>query len=95
MTMTPDEIRGIRAIHGFSQAKLADELGLSVRTVQQWEQGIRGPGMALVPRLRALQATEDQRRAAVLDAIEVAAQRAEEHKMPALARDLRELSLGF
>jgi len=39
--MTPAEIREIRKREGWTQQKLADEIGVTVRTVKHWEAGTR------------------------------------------------------
>ena len=39
-------VAGIRAKTGLSQARFAALLGVSVRTLQDWEQGRRGPSGA-------------------------------------------------
>ena len=44
---TPLDVRSIRHELELSQSSLADLLGVSVRTVQSWEQGWRQPGSAL------------------------------------------------
>ncbi len=41
--MTALEIAGIRRRAGMSQAQLAERLGVSTHTVQNWEQGLRRP----------------------------------------------------
>jgi DNA-binding transcriptional regulator YiaG len=46
--MTPDELRAERKRLGLSQPKLAAALGISVRTLQDWEQGRRVPRMMLL-----------------------------------------------
>jgi putative transcriptional regulator len=42
----PDEIRGIREGVGVSQLRFAQMLGISLRTLQDWEQGRRRPNQA-------------------------------------------------
>lgn len=47
----PDDIRGIRAKLGLSQSEFALLIGVSVATLQNWEQGRRhpeGPARALL-----------------------------------------------
>jgi putative transcriptional regulator len=44
--MTVPSITGIRERTGLSQAKFAALLGVSVRTLQEWEQGRRAPSGA-------------------------------------------------
>lgn len=49
--MTPTQIKAIRNQSRLSQSVFASRLGLSVRTVQEWEQGRRkpnGPAQALL-----------------------------------------------
>lgn len=41
--MTGEEIRARRLRLGLTQAGLANVLGISVRTVEKWEQGTRDP----------------------------------------------------
>jgi putative transcriptional regulator len=43
---TPGEIRQIRECVGVSQANFARMLGISLRTLQDWEQGRRRPNQA-------------------------------------------------
>ena len=48
---TPEDVRGIREKTGLSQNAFAGLLGVSVRTLQEWEQGRRkprGPAKALL-----------------------------------------------
>ena len=42
----PEEIRGIREAVGVSQLRFAQMLGISLRTLQDWEQGRRCPNQA-------------------------------------------------
>ena len=42
-TFEEPEVGAIRAEYGLSQAKFAAMLGISVRTLQNWEQGRRHP----------------------------------------------------
>ena len=42
------DIKELRKITGLSQSKFAEKYGISVRTLQQWEQGISKPIDALV-----------------------------------------------
>lgn len=46
--MTAKQIKRLRAKHGLLQKHLADKCGVSVRTVQGWEQGKRPNGSALL-----------------------------------------------
>ena len=41
--MTPLRTKSIRASFGLSQSKFADLLGISVRTLQNWEGGYKNP----------------------------------------------------
>jgi DNA-binding transcriptional regulator YiaG len=53
-TMTPDELRAIRAELGLTQKEVAIKLGAALDTVKKWEQGKReipGPAAELA-RLR-------------------------------------------
>ena len=40
---TPPDIRKVRELFGMSQSQMAIFLNVSVRTLQNWEQGRRGP----------------------------------------------------
>lgn len=42
--MTSKQIKKLRSSLKLSQAKLAIRLGVSKRTVENWEQGLRAPG---------------------------------------------------
>lgn len=44
----PDQLRAWREFQGLSQAKAADRLKIPLKTLQNWEQGVRAPsGLAL------------------------------------------------
>lgn len=43
---TVPEVAGIRESTGLSQSRFAELLGVSVRTLQEWEQGRRAPSGA-------------------------------------------------
>lgn len=43
LSPTPDEIRAFRRALGLSQRALAERLGCSRRTVEEWEAGRRAP----------------------------------------------------
>jgi putative transcriptional regulator len=65
-TYRPQDIRNIREIFGLSQTQFAVMMGISVSTLQNWEQGRRepeGPAKAL---LRVAEAHPE----AVLDALQ-------------------------
>jgi DNA-binding transcriptional regulator YiaG len=53
-TMTPEELRAIRAAIEISQREMAELLGVDLRTYQRWEGGERGiPGpVVLLARIR-------------------------------------------
>lgn len=54
---TPDELRAFRqAVGGWSQAKLAEELGASTRAIEEWEAGRRAPPPFLRLALAAMNA---------------------------------------
>jgi len=57
------DIGGIRERTGLSQARFAQLLGVSVRTLQDWEQGRRAPSGAA----RTLLIVADKNRRALLD----------------------------
>ena len=38
-TMTPESFQKARQLLGFTQTKMASELGVSMQTIQAWEQG--------------------------------------------------------
>ncbi len=42
----PNEVSKVRQIAGMSQAEFANALGISKRTLQEWEQGRRSPSGA-------------------------------------------------
>ncbi len=50
----PALVRQFRLRHGFSQARVADLLGVSQRTVSRWERGEDSPSLAQQKRLRDL-----------------------------------------
>lgn len=94
-TITPDDIRELREQRELSQSQLARALGMSKRTVQQWEQGLRQPGDRVAQRLLAMMSPAKQRRARVVGAIETAALRAEEADRDDLATELRNMLARF
>jgi len=52
--MTPQELRAIRKDLDLTTAELGERLGVSGRTVEDWEQGrrkIRGPAVVLIRQL--------------------------------------------
>jgi len=53
--VTAAAIRAIRESAGLSQSQLARRLGVAVRTVQNWEQGLRvprGPAVLMLETIR-------------------------------------------
>ena len=53
--MTAAEVIEIRRAAGLSQSQLARRLGVAVRTVQNWEQGLRvprGPAVLMLETIR-------------------------------------------
>ncbi len=54
-SFTPPDIRKVRVIFGMSQSQMAVFLNVSVRTLQNWEQGRRGPTGAARTLLRIMQ----------------------------------------
>ena len=42
-SIAPPDIRRVRGLFGMSQSQMAVFLNVSVRTLQNWEQGRRGP----------------------------------------------------
>ena len=50
------DVKRIREQIGFSQAKFATLIGVSIRTIQNWEQGHRSPTGAAKVLLRLVQA---------------------------------------
>lgn len=40
--MTPHELKQLRLLLGWSQARLAQELGFSRYTISKWERGVQG-----------------------------------------------------
>lgn len=57
--MTPQEVRKWRSDNGFTQQRLADELGVTVITVCRWETETRAIPSMLVLALEALQKREE------------------------------------
>jgi transcriptional regulator with XRE-family HTH domain len=43
-----DKLRELRELAGLSQAALAEKAELSIRSIQNWEQGHRGPSAAAI-----------------------------------------------
>ncbi|NGZ99121.1 MAG: transcriptional regulator [Nitrospira sp. WS110] len=58
--MTPTHLKSLRAALGWSQAKLAQELGVRTNTVARWEQGVH-PISPLVARLLQTLTTRQHR----------------------------------
>jgi DNA-binding XRE family transcriptional regulator len=46
--VTPDDLSTFRAEFGWTQAAFAEQLGVSRRTVQSWEHGVREPPFLLI-----------------------------------------------
>ncbi len=51
----PADVKGIRQKFGMTQQQFADFLMISVRTLQKWEQGERGPDGAAHTLLRVME----------------------------------------
>jgi putative transcriptional regulator len=56
-----EEVRAIRRALGLSQARLAELLGTTLRTVNRWERGRNKPGPGILQLLRLLKAQQDAR----------------------------------
>ncbi len=54
-TFMPPDVRKVREVFGMSQSQMAFFLNVSVRTLQNWEQGRRGPTGAAHTLLRVMQ----------------------------------------
>ena len=54
-TFLPPDVRKVRKVFGMSQSQMALFLNVSVRTLQNWEQGRRGPTGAAHTLLRVMQ----------------------------------------
>lgn len=68
--LNPLDIKGIREGYGLTQVEFAAMLGISVRTLRNWEQGRRTPeGPA-----RVLLCVAEKHPQAVLDAVQACAQ---------------------
>lgn len=52
--MTPEDVRRIRSVFGWSQERLARELGVSFSTVNRWERGKTTPSPLAERHLRTL-----------------------------------------
>jgi putative transcriptional regulator len=59
VTLTPRDVRAIREHTGLSQSAFAALLGVSVRTLQDWEQGRRIPSGAALSLLRVAEREPD------------------------------------
>jgi transcriptional regulator with XRE-family HTH domain len=58
--MFPDNLKRSREAAGFTQASFAKRMGVSLRTMQNWEQGHREPGLSELAELaRVLGTTAD------------------------------------
>ena len=53
--LEPADVQGIRQKFGMTQQQFADFLMISVRTLQKWEQGERGPDGASHTLLRVME----------------------------------------
>ena len=51
--MTPEQLKAIRLKHGLSRKKLGEICGVSARTVESWEQGLRSPSKSAMMLLKA------------------------------------------
>lgn len=60
--LTPNAIRRVRALRGWTQARMADELGTDPVTVSRWERGVAAPRRSAQRRLAELVATTGRRR---------------------------------
>ncbi len=68
--MTAAELTARRAALGLSQSQFAAALGISVRTIQEWEQGRRTPRpsiASLIDRVIAELETEQSRQSSIQD----------------------------
>lgn len=54
-SFSPPDIRKVRTLFGMSQSQMAVFLNVSVRTLQNWEQGRRGPTGPAQTLLRIMQ----------------------------------------
>lgn len=52
--MLKDNLKSLRKLSGFTQKQLADELGVSLKTVSHWESGYTEPSLSMLSRLRQL-----------------------------------------
>ena len=50
--MLKDNLKTLRRMTGLNQRQLADELGVSVKTVSHWEAGYSEPSLSMLSRLR-------------------------------------------
>jgi transcriptional regulator with XRE-family HTH domain len=53
-------VKGVRQLLGFTQKQLARDLGVSLSTINQWENARRRPQPVLLERLREIQTTLSQ-----------------------------------
>ena len=70
--MTAEQIKGIRARLGYTQERLAAAIGVSVRTVMNWEQGNGWPNAENADRLTLLDTPEQERREEVRQSVNAA-----------------------
>ena len=50
--MLKDNLKTLRRMTGLNQRQLADELGVSVKTVSHWAAGYSEPSLSMLSRLR-------------------------------------------
>ncbi|MEM1062928.1 MAG: hypothetical protein AAF532_02885 [Planctomycetota bacterium] len=66
---TPDDVRDVRAVLDVSQAVFAEFLGVDVKTVQAWEQGINKPSKMAVRLLDEIRLSPDHWRKRLSESI--------------------------
>ena len=59
--MTGQKIKRLRLAAGYTQQDVADAVGVTVRTIISWEQGVRVPGGDKIAKLaKALRVSADE-----------------------------------
>lgn len=94
--MKPHEmLKSIRADRNLSRREIAELLGVTPRTMETWEHGRRLPGARKMKHIVSLLEPDAKRRAQTIDAIENAAERAEDDGQDRVAAQLRAIRKSY